>query len=159
VQVADGYAYVAGEDLHIIDVRNPEEPEAVGSYNTVDRVYGVAVYGNYAYIPQPGGLHILDVSNRAEPREVRVDRSVPAGAVLMLHGDHLYVGGNGLYIMDLSNPTAPRVVGSYSQAVPSAVVAAGGYIYVADRGSGLFILDFNEGATMVHLPFVFGQPR
>jgi hypothetical protein len=56
---------------------------------------------------------------------------------------HVAAAGRGLRIIDVSDPSAPAVVGFYDTAGYARGVALGGdYAYVADSGGGLFILRF-----------------
>ena len=43
--MANGYS-----GLLVIDIRKPANPQHVGSYDTSNLAYGVAVSGNYAYV-------------------------------------------------------------------------------------------------------------
>jgi len=53
--VADGYA-----GLRVVDVSDPVHPMEVGSYDTPDNAFGVAVAGESAYIAnRDAGLMIL----------------------------------------------------------------------------------------------------
>ena len=55
---------------------------------------------------------------------------------------------NGLVIVDVSNPAAPTLKGSYDTAGSSAGVAvAGNYAYVADGDNGLVIVDVSNPAA------------
>ena len=65
-------------------------------------------------------------------------------------GNYAYVadGYNGLVIVDVRNPVAPTLKGSYDTAGYSLGVAvAGKYAYVADRENYLVIVDVSNPAV------------
>lgn len=65
------YVYVAGglEELFIIDVTDPGNPELVGHINTNGLAKGVYVSGDYAYVADRiNGLVIVDVSDPNNPQ-------------------------------------------------------------------------------------------
>jgi hypothetical protein len=80
VSVADGYAYLAGDDnsnvagLWVVDVSNPTNPTLAGSFATNSVTSHVTVRDNYVYLAgRPYGdnvLRLLDVSSPASPTEV-----------------------------------------------------------------------------------------
>ncbi|HAV42926.1 TPA: hypothetical protein DCX15_02785, partial [bacterium] len=51
----------------------------------------------------------------------------------------------GLRIIDVSNPRSPKEIGYYdTPGYASGVYVLGNYTYVADGGSGLWILNFTK---------------
>ncbi len=65
-------------------------------------------------------------------------------------GNYAYVAdyASGLQIVDLTNPKAPVIVGSYdTPGVANDVFVSGNYAYVADDGSGLQIIDVSNPKT------------
>ncbi|MFM7711302.1 MAG: hypothetical protein ACKO7A_00745, partial [Microcystis sp.] len=64
-------------------------------------------------------------------------------------------GGSGLQIIDISNPTNPTLKGNYDTPFSAiGVQVVGNYAYVADRGSGLQILDVGDFNYPSPLPSV-----
>jgi len=56
--------------------------------------------------------------------------------------------GNGLVVVDVSNPAAPTLKGSYDTAWYSEGIAvAGDYAYLADLSSGLVVVDVSDPAV------------
>ena len=77
----------------------------------------VAVRDHYAYIGIGPRLVILDVSNPALPTVVGKTDVLPGNAEgVALAGDYAYVaaGGDGLRIIDVSDPGAPSEAGFYN---------------------------------------------
>jgi hypothetical protein len=107
----------------------------------------VAVQGAYAYIGVGPRLVVVDISNPAHPavvgqttvltaRPFFVEQVQVAGAYVYMVGAgcdsyDLCHGYNGMWVIDVSDPTAPREVSSYVTPGPAhAVYLAGSYAYV-----------------------------
>ena len=112
------------------------------------KTYAAAVQGNYAYVGVGPRLVILNISNLANPVVVGQTGVLPGFVVdVAVAGNFAYVadGGDGLRIIDVSNPAIPTEVGFYDTPGSAAGVAvAGNYAYVADGGGGLVILRYLE---------------
>ena len=172
VAVRGGYAYVgeahcAGEacsgTLQVVDVSNPAAPAAVASYDmpgyTVD--VGVTVVDAKAYVADGlGGLRIIDVSDPTAPAkvgawpqeqgEVQTANGVYATNVAVTD-DYAYIADRlgGMSVIDVSDPSDPVQVGTYTMPGGAADVAiAGSFAYVAGR-QGLQIVDLSDTAAPV----------
>jgi hypothetical protein len=65
-------------------------------------------------------------------------------------GNHAYLakGGNGLQVIDVSDPTSPTLAGSYNTTGDSrAVAVSGDHAFVADGGSGIQVIDISDPTT------------
>jgi hypothetical protein len=139
VVVDSGFAYVTGAGLQIFDVSNPASPNLVGQVIASDLVNEyvapasireVAVRDGYAYLTVQDGY----------PNQTQ---------------QHIY----GFYVIDVSNPASPVVVGS-KRDLPytSSVVVSGHYAYVTNNGfnyslyrqvTGLMVLDVSDPTSPV----------
>ncbi|TMA38747.1 MAG: hypothetical protein E6J79_05780 [Deltaproteobacteria bacterium] len=140
VAVANGRAYVADDSsLQVIDVANPARPAVVGTLAT--RSTAVAVAGSRAYVLDGGlQLKIVDVSRPTAPALLSATRGFGAqgldvaGALAFLAtpvANHDPTAG--LYVVDVSNASAPQLVKQVM--VPGmvrTVSAAVGAVYVGD---------------------------
>jgi hypothetical protein len=106
--VTESLAAVAGGEVLILKV-------GAGGVHPVARVdvegitLGVALAGNYLYISSTGGgLTALDLSVPEAP-VVTSEQPMTAGRLLAF-GGHLYLGGAGARVLDLSDPGHPRDV-------------------------------------------------
>jgi hypothetical protein len=149
VFVRGDYAYLIDSywntgHLQIIDVSDPTNPIRTGGYaEDWGYISDIFVAENYAYIPA-FGLNIIDVSDPENPSL--------AGSYftrcwkLFVESDYAYIAGgyeDVLKIFEVSDPANPVLVASYdTPGMPSDVFVANGYIYLADGGSGLLILEF-----------------
>ncbi|HEY7062450.1 MAG TPA: hypothetical protein VII06_13305 [Chloroflexota bacterium] len=152
------YAYVAaGRSLRVLDLREPTQPALVGVAELPTIGQGVAVSGQYAYVPAGDyGLLIVDVSDPAAPRLVAsqiltefAHRIASSALAVAVAGQFAYVaaGSGGMQIVDVSAPTSPRVVGVYgAPEQTTAVAVAGPYAYVADYADSLHVVDVSDPA-------------
>lgn len=127
--------------------------ELVGNFG--GPVHAVAVRGDFAYVVQGTRLVTLDVSDPTDPQYLGRTEPLP-GIVRDIDTDgsfvYLAVGKDGLWIVDVSIPASPRIVGSagvYMEAMGVAV--AGSHAYIADAwAAGLRIFDISDPANPQH---------
>src|SRR5207237_9586280 len=133
VAVANGHAYVADDTaLEVVDVVNPARPVIVGSLAT--RSTAVAVAAGRAYMLDGGlQLKIVDVSVPAAPALLSATRGFGAqgidvagqlAALATPAANHDPTAG--LYVVDGSNATAPRLVSPVMAPGTARPGAAGG---------------------------------
>jgi len=144
VTVADQYAYVTTfNGLRILNVSNPSAPTETGYYETQADATDMVVVGNYAYITERiGGLRVISVSNPTAPSETifyETVGGVGSGAVAESYAYVINSNGNGLFVIDVTNPAQPEVTGSV-KGFGGGVAVADDYAYVTNR-SELFIID------------------
>lgn len=151
VEVAGNYAFVAAQfsGLRLFDISDPSNPLRVGDYRANELVYTVAVLGNYAYLGGGGTLHIIDISDQVNPHATTTYYTQSSGASYSVAIQDTYVSiallGQGLMLVDVSNPANPMQAGSYG--VPGSaqdVAVADGYAYLAAGEGGLHILSISD---------------
>jgi hypothetical protein len=107
---------------------------------------GIAIFGNYAYVADWGGLQIIDISNPAKPT-LKGLYSTSFGdthELVVISGNYAYMaaGSSGLQIVDISDPANPTFKGSCNAPDNTLEVAvSGNYAYLANKESGLHIID------------------
>ncbi len=114
-----------------------------------DQFYAMTVKGNYAYATGADLLTIYDISDPSDVQRIGYlagDGST-YGEQAVLVGNYAYIvayiepSGGSVAVVDVSSPTNPRQVGSYSTSTsPDAIVVAGNYAYLG-IGSKLHILN------------------
>jgi hypothetical protein len=141
IDVEGNYAYIADRStggFQVVDITDPTTPVSAGSYATGNDTWGVTVSGNVAYLGVAGGgLMTVDISDPTTPGLLG---SVLAGSArrLDVEGDFAYVAGfSAVYVIDVSDPSAPTVVDFYdTPGIASGVSIAGEHAYVADGTAG-----------------------
>ena len=105
---------------------------------------------------QSGFLRVIDISDLAHPQEIGFC-GTPRYAEdylerVVVSGGYAYVAGSirGLWVVDISDSTAPRVVGLCDYEVSGSalgVALSGDYLYVAASGGGMVVF-----SRPLHLP-------
>ena len=147
--VSGSRAYLAiGEGIDVLNVSDPSSPYRMGSFGTSGSAMDVVVVDYYAYVATWGALQIVDVSNPARPRGVGAYKEPwPLGYFygVSVSGDYACVASErvGLYVLDISDPIAPRLLGTFYTAGWSYdVQVVDSYAYVA--AGGLSIVDISD---------------
>ncbi len=162
VQVQGNTLYLSNGFLGttILDISDPTHPTLQGQY-TQHPAYALAAWGTRLWVSGEATLYALDVSHPTHPTflgETAWPTSVedayvpPADA----HGTGLQaqkstpygyiVGERKLWVMDLTEPTLPRPVGSVQFATPIAqrIYVVGTRAYVVEPRLGLEIFDISN---------------
>ena len=115
----------------------------------------LAIDGSHAYVGDFGGLHIFDISDPSNLLKVGALAGMYVEDIACSNGvAYLAASGQGLLLVDVSEPTVPHIVGSYDTAGSGAGVAVEGpYAYLADGESGLRIFDVADPADPVEIGF------
>ncbi len=163
------YLYVVGGDVTVVDVTNPSLPVQLGVYEIPGAVNRIVASGDYIYVLEnpegspEGGLHIVDVRDAMSPTLAGFYDTPGTALDLAVVGNRAYVadGDAGLHILDISNPAAPALLGTYPGQARK-VAVAGNYAYVVQRGTwsgeqwvggGLRILDVSDPTTPQEVGF------
>ena len=156
VKVVGRYAYVAGGPggLAVIDVSDPANCVRVGTLDSSDTAFGVAVSGNFAYMAMNG----FQVVNIGSPSNcVLVGHYFEGGDIrdVAVVGNRAYlaIGVAGLQVIDVSNPTnCIRLGGLGMSSGPGVGVAVSGhYAYVAESWAGLQVYDVSNPTNIVRV--------
>lgn len=168
VRVHQGYAYIAdfNEGMTVINVEMPLEPRYVGTTQWVRKYQGAEVIDGeqgIVYIAAArNGLITIDVSNPEHPVVVSRYRpfrlgsvegvAVGDGIVYLTMASEIRIKipgeaaprriltpiGNGLHILDSSNPVSPVRIGKRSfLGFVEAVHIVGDYAYIANTWTGI----------------------
>ncbi len=142
--------YVLDElGLRIFSTVAPDAPVLLGSVTLPDSaVHGcssrtLGVFNGNAYITGcDDHLRVVNVTNSAAPF-VRADLSgFDADYETAFSGNFAYFcGQSGVQIVNISNPSLPTVVGTYTLGgVATSIKILGSYLYLGTRDNGLWIL-------------------
>jgi PGF-pre-PGF domain-containing protein len=150
VEVSGNYAYLDTHwfcninALHIVDIRNPSAPTMTGWWSFNPDGYSTAVAENYAYIANYDVLDIVDV-NISNPSSPSLVSSIPIYTHdIAASGNYAYIyaEGDGFVILNATNPSSPKIEGSYD--VDGNIAISGNYAYVANGDNGLVIIDVSD---------------
>lgn len=157
VATTDGYSYITGNGLHVIDISDPSNPETVGQVFTNSYPRALAVTWPYVYLAGADFEETFDV----------VDVSVPSSPNLVgtlsgtgyyptcaaVYGSHVLVGifsilGNRISVFNVANPASPALAGGIDMGYPADIAVSGAYAYVPNGGVGLTVLDLSNPAVL-----------
>jgi len=153
VFVSGNYAYVANsyDELHVIDISNPENLSEVGSCSlfTSWGEWDIFVLDDYAYAVDCE-LYVIDVSNPENPTVV-CDYDTPGEALgVFVLGDYAYIADNdtGLCVIDISNPENPSEVDTCETPEDArGIFVLGDYAYVTCGSRGLGVINISNPAN------------
>jgi hypothetical protein len=151
-----------GNTLHVWDISDPTDPARVHSLQVdAGRVNDVkmredgtlAALTHEASSDGANGITLLDLSDPFHPEPIVrfTDQMSPGVHNVWLEGDHVYVvvngQGNGLRIVDVSDPASPTIVSSFyaSSSILHDVYVRDGLAFLSHWDAGLVILDVGHG--------------
>ena len=141
IDVYGKYAYITSfgysdgpdypEYLFIVDISNPSAPKVVNVINPYYDIRDVAISGNYAYVASGVGLLIWDLTNPVIPRQVSSYDIAGSLNKVAVEGNYAYVAGDGFSILDITNPSSPKLV-AYVDEWAEDFAISGNYAYLFD---------------------------
>ncbi len=140
------YITEATQGLNIFDVNLPTGYKLLSQYRPTGQTYGIDYRNDLLYISGSYGVKILNASNPSSPIVLGAFNQSSSNLHLKLAYPYALVSdsSNGIYIVDVSDPTNLRKVGKYDTPGQSYMSDYdSGFIYVADGSSGVQILQAN----------------
>ncbi len=141
LETVGDYLIAGNGELDVLNVSVPQNPTYVGGAALDSWVEDLAIVADYVYVLMGNGsLSILDLADPAQPGQTFSTTLAYSGWHMSLAGDYAYIvaspyAQSGVKILDVSNPVAPLLTGSYDEpatAYGTNVQLFGGYIYVND---------------------------
>jgi hypothetical protein len=154
ITIAGTYAYVlTDKSLVVVDLDNPLAPRVTATIGApdLDDPRGIAVQFRYAFVVDRYGLKTLDVTDLAHPKMTEKGRAALDDARnVYVARTYAYVaaGKNGVGIVDVENPEAPRLDQVFNanqqmhevNDIKIGMVAGSVFAFVADGYNGLRVL-------------------
>jgi hypothetical protein len=144
--------------LRLFDVTDPSAPVARGAYDTPGQALDVAISGNAACVADgTGDLKLINISNPYSPSLMATCALPGTANAVALSGSLACVTDGGLRLVDIANPAAPVLRGSYTNfngGTAQGVAVFGSTAWVAAGASGLFAIDISEPTTPALLAVV-----
>lgn len=133
LDVSGDHVYaVDGGSLRVLDITNPGSPFLAGSMGG-NQSRSVAVDGDLAYLGgDSGALLVVNVTNPAAPVTLSQTFLGLTVASMAVSGDLMAVGGNAIKLVDVSNPLAPVVAGTYGASSVNGLQIVGNRLYAVD---------------------------
>ncbi|HNV13004.1 MAG TPA: prepilin-type N-terminal cleavage/methylation domain-containing protein [bacterium] len=165
----DGSCVLAGSDIyHVATIADNSVPYLKNSYN-------IAMSGNYIFITDfSNHLEVLDISNQGNPTHSNMLSNLYSPRTIFISGNFAYVGGGeGLIIIDISDPSNPIQRGTANfgnlSNSNSRFYVSGNYVYsvvdqyftivdVSDPNNPSFVAEFNRFDDFNPIP-VLAQPQ
>ncbi len=139
LDVEDTMAYVTSNALTMVSIARPDSPRVVATWNTM---VAVDVEDTIAYTYGSGAVWSLNVANPASPHVLDTVR-ISGWVSDVVVGDSLaYVGGQQLYVINISDPANLRVVGQWTPPHEfRRLLWTPSYLYAACYEAGVCILE------------------
>jgi hypothetical protein len=146
--VRDTRVYLADSEggFRVISVFDPTAPMELGVLATSDPTENVALGDDLAFVPAgSGGLVVVGIGGMPPP--VQVGHFPTAGRIyhMAVEGRYAYAAGDGLAVIDVSDPGSPILV-AQTDIVEDAwgVALEGDHFFVAEDEAGLRIVDVSD---------------
>ncbi len=162
----DRYAFAVGElsGVLAVDAADPARPILVGGTNIFRGVQNIAANGSYVYVTDRWSIRVFDVTDPAKPKPgkpLTFTEGIPRTLVVRGSSAYLTADNFGFYTLDVTNPAAPTVVGSFKlPGFTYGLAVSGDRAYLANSDSGLHILDIRDPKAPVEIGLVklAGEP-
>ena len=165
VTVNGEHIYMGGDKgLHILPIANPgvlQDPTII-PVGDGKPVVALAMEGDFAYVAVEGeGIFRISIENSAE-REGRTPFPIADARGVVALGSYVYVaaGGEGLRVIDYTDPAMPREKGAArpcGKGEAKALMLQGNNLYVACGAGGIRLYDIKDRANPKEL-WTFSTP-
>jgi hypothetical protein len=160
VTLAGHHAYISCQrGLVIVDLDNPLDPQIAGVIGSPHLINprAAAIQFRYVFVTDEQGLKVIDITDPHRPRPLE-ESVVPIEDARRLYVARTYAyvaaGRDGLVIVDVKNPEAPRVDqvftadGAINDArdVKVGMTNASAFAYLADGHNGLRVIQLTSPA-------------
>ncbi|MGZ5487421.1 MAG: LVIVD repeat-containing protein [Candidatus Aminicenantales bacterium] len=162
----DRYAFAVGElsGVLAVDAADPAQPILVGGTGIFRGVQNIAANGSYVYVTDRWSIRVYDATDPAKPKQgkpLTFTEGIPRTLVIRGSSAYLTADNFGFYTLDITDPSAPTVVGSFKlPGFTYGLAVSGDRAYLANSDSGLHILDIRDPKAPVEIGLVklAGEP-
>ena len=152
VTISGNYAFFYDDDLClvIINISTPSFPFFVGQCEIDFSIEDLDISGNFGGISRGRGFSLCDVSVPSNPSSLGYfdtpDEILSRPNNVVASGDYVYISytGDGLRIIDVSNPSNPREAGICADIFVVGGLAVSGKFAFCIAGPGLCIVDISS---------------
>jgi hypothetical protein len=146
--------FFTGYGVRIFDVREPEHPVLLTTFEPAGDAQDVRIAGERAYVTCGAeGMFVLDLSTPGAPREIE-RYTIPTAYDVRIEGGRAFVATSRVVdVLDVSRIAGATVLGQREfgwdyRTYIEAVAAHGGYVYAVQGRAGLSILDARDPAQI-----------
>ena len=144
----DGHLFAVDEStLRVFDVLNPAEPKFLKPIELGWGIETIFPFDQKLFIGSNRGMHIYDASTPSDPTRLAVYEHVLSCDPVVVNEDYAFVtlrsgnfcvnGVNELHVIDIKNPSQPKLKKAYPMLNPHGLGLAENYLYIAEGKHGL----------------------
>ena len=156
------YLYVVDiYDMHIFDINNPSHPKKSNIFNIGWGIETIFPYKDKLFIGSETGMYIYDNSNPEQPEKLSTFLHVRACDPVVADDRYAYVTlrsgsscagiNNQLDVIDIKDPSNPKLVKSYPMKNPHGVGIKGNNLFICEGDNGLKVFDVSEVETKIDI--------
>ncbi|QDH81432.1 hypothetical protein FKX85_21315 [Echinicola soli] len=146
--LANGHLYTVDDnDLRLFDISEKADPEFVKQIQLGWGIETIFPFKDKLFIGSTTGMHIYDISVPANPQQLSVYSHITSCDPVVANDDYAFVtlrsgnfcqqGVNLLEVLDITDPSLPKLLKSYPMDNPHGLGLAGEYLYVCEGEYGL----------------------
>ncbi len=155
----DGHLFaVDASTLRVFDVQKPAEPKFLKPIELGWGIETIFPFDQKLFIGSNRGMHIYDASTPSAPTRLAVYEHVLSCDPVVVNEDYAFVtlrsgnfcnnGVNELHVIDIKNPSQPKLIKAYPMLNPHGLGLAENYLYVAEGKHGLKSFKINDVLTI-----------
>jgi hypothetical protein len=155
----DGHLFAVDEStLRVFDVINPAEPKFLKPIELGWGIETIFPFDKKLFIGSNRGMHIYDASTPSAPTRLAVYEHVLSCDPVVVNEDYAFVtlrsgnfcnnGVNELHVIDIKNPSQPKLIKAYPMLNPHGLGLAENYLYVAEGKHGLKSFNASDVLTI-----------
>jgi hypothetical protein len=155
----DGHLFAVDEStLRVFDVLNPAEPKFLKPIELGWGIETIFPFDQKLFIGSNRGMHIYDASTPSAPTRLAVYEHVLSCDPVVVNEDYAFVtlrsgnfcnnGVNELHVIDIKNPSQPKLIKAYPMLNPHGLGLAENYLYVAEGKHGLKSFNASDVLTI-----------
>ena len=155
----DGHLFAVDEStLRVFDVINPAEPKFLKPIELGWGIETIFPFDQKLFIGSNRGMHIYDASTPSAPTRLAVYEHVLSCDPVVVNEDYAFVtlrsgnfcnnGVNELHVIDIKNPSQPKLIKAYPMLNPHGLGLAENYLYVAEGKHGLKSFNASDVLTI-----------
>jgi len=135
--------------LRILDVRSPDNPRLVGTYEPLTRVLDVVIQNDFVYVAdEASGFSIIDMSDPSQPEQITADLLSGGGAqTVVLDDEYAYISGIDqgapLRILDVRNVNNVQFIGQFDHYYND-ILVKDDYLYGVNNFRGLDVVNIRN---------------